>query len=160
MKALLLFNKLAKTLNKCCSFTYRKVKQQYVVQQNQIVTDEKYNKIYSYHTCLKTDNRAKNELLSVTVVHDNNLEKSKIIERVKKELKEHCGIDSGRFIKHYYIPHSLPDLKDLQCSVKPPQTGLADNIFLAGDSQLNGSLNAAIDSGEEAAMRVIEKLSN
>ena len=113
-----------------------------------------------YHTSLKTHNRAKKELLSVTVVDDKDLEKSKIIERVKKELKEYCGIDSGRFIKHYYIPHSLPDLKDLQCSVKPPQTGLADNIFLAGDSQLNGSLNAAIDSGEEAAMRVIEKLSN
>ena len=113
-----------------------------------------------YHTCLKTAKRAKKELLSVTVVHDNNLEKSKIIERVKKELKEHCGIDSGRFIKHYYIPQALPDLKDLQCYVKPSQTGLADNIFLAGDSQLNGSLNAAIVSGEDAAMRVIEKLSN
>jgi len=98
-------------------------------------------------------------LLSVTVVHDNNLEKSKIIERVKKELKEHCGIDSGRFIKHYHIPQALPDLTDLQCNVKPSKTGLADNIFLAGDSQLNGSLNAAITSGEEAAMRVIKKLS-
>jgi hypothetical protein len=51
-------------------------------------------------------------------------------------------------------------LNDLQCYVKPAQIGLADNIFLAGDSQLNGSLNAAIVSGEEAAMQVIEKLTN
>ena len=113
-----------------------------------------------YHTSLKTDNRAKKELLSVTVVHDKNLEKSKIIERVKLELKEYCGIEAGKFIKHYYIPQALPDVKNLQCSVKPTQTGLPDNTFLAGDSQLNGSLNAAIVSGEEAAMRVIEKLSN
>jgi len=85
------------------------------------------------------------------------LETSEIIERAKLELKEYCEIDSGRFIKHYYIPQALPNLKDLQCSVKPAQTGLADNIFLAGDSQLNGSLNAAIVSGEEAAIRVMEK---
>ena len=111
-----------------------------------------------YHTSLKTHNRGKKELLSVTVVDDKNLEKSKIIERVQRELKEYCGIDSGRFIKHYYIPQALPNLKNLQCSVKPAQTGLADNIFLAGDSQLNGSLNAAIVSGEEAAIRVMEKV--
>ena len=43
-----------------------------------------------YHTSLKTHNRAKKELLSVTVVDDKGLEKSKIIERVKKELKEYC----------------------------------------------------------------------
>ena len=110
-----------------------------------------------YHTSLKTHNRGKKELLSVTVVDDKNLETSEIIERAKLELKEYCEIDSGRFIKHYYIPQALPNLKDLQCSVKPAQTGLAENIFLAGDSQLNGSLNAAIVSGEEAAIRVMEK---
>jgi hypothetical protein len=74
------------------------------------------------------------------------------------ELREYCGIEADRFIKHYYIPQALPNLKDLQCSVKPGQTSLADNVFLAGDSQLNGSLNAAIVSGEEAAIRVIEKV--
>ena len=40
-----------------------------------------------YHTSLKTDNRAKKELLSVTVVDDKDLEKSKIIERVEERAK-------------------------------------------------------------------------
>ena len=38
------------------------------------------------------------------------------------------------------------------------ETRLSTGIFLAGDTQLNGSLNAAILSGENAALGVIESL--
>ena len=33
-------------------------------------------------------------------------------------------------------------------------------IFLAGDEQLNGSLNAAMISGEKAALAIIESITN
>ena len=40
----------------------------------------------------------------------------------------------------------------------PSETSLTSSIFLAGDTQLNGSLNAAMISGERAALGVVEKL--
>ena len=113
-----------------------------------------------YHTSLKTDNRAKKELLSVTVFDNNNLAEVALIKHVRNVLQKHCGINPGRFIKRYYIPQALPNLEDVQYDMTHLQTCLTKNIFLAGDTQLNGSLNAAIISGEKAAMRVIEKLSN
>ena len=35
---------------------------------------------------------------------------------------------------------------------------LSENIFLAGDTLLNGSLNAAMESGQLAAKALIEQL--
>ena len=43
--------------------------------------------------------------------------------------------------------------------MSPSETRLTSGIFLAGDTQLNGSLNAAIISGERAALAVIETIS-
>ena len=77
---------------------------------------------------------------------------------MQRELKEHCGIDSCKFIKHFNIPMSLPKLNNLQYEMLPSQTRLSETIFLAGDTQLNGSLNAAMISGERAALAVIENL--
>ena len=40
------------------------------------------------------------------------------------------------------------------------ETRLTSGIFLAGDTQLNGSLNAAMISGEKAALGPIAALSS
>ena len=53
---------------------------------------------------------------------------------------------------------ALPRLDNLQYDILPSETRLTTTIFLAGDTQLNGSLNAAMISGERAAMGVIETL--
>tara|TARA_B100000809_G_scaffold72567_2_gene70300 strand:+ start:3667 stop:4917 length:1251 start_codon:yes stop_codon:yes gene_type:complete len=111
-----------------------------------------------YHTSLKTNKSANKELLSVTVIDNKNLTDRVLIDRVKIELKEHCGIDSCKFIKQYTIPRALPKLNDLQYEKLPSETTLTNKLFLAGDTQLNGSLNAAMISGERAAMGVIERL--
>ncbi len=79
---------------------------------------------------------------------------------MKIELKEHCGIDSFKFIKHYNIPMALPKLNNLQYDMLPSETRLTTSLFLAGDTQLNGSINAAMISGERAALGVIETLSS
>lgn len=113
-----------------------------------------------YHTSLATATQTKKELLSVTVVDNKDLAEEILVERVKSELIKYCGIDSATFIKHYSIPMALPNLVDLQYEMPLAETRLTPNLFLAGDTQLNGSLNAAIISGERAALAVVEILSN
>ena len=115
------------------------------------------NNIY-YSVNLDIISDSAKSLLSVTVVDSNNFSTEKIIEKVKKELKNYCGINSIRFIKHYDIPMSLPVLNNLQYEMLPSETRLSTGVFLAGDTQLNGSLNAAIISGEKAALGVIQTL--
>lgn len=113
-----------------------------------------------YHTSLGTATTPKNELLSVTVIDNQNLPNEVLIERVKIELKEHCNIHSCKFIKHYNIPRALPKLDNLQYEMLPSETRLTSSLFLAGDTQLNGSLNAAMISGERAALGIIEVLAS
>ncbi len=113
-----------------------------------------------YTTSLATVTKSSKELLSVTVIDNQNLHNDQLIEQVKKELKDHCAIDNCNFVKHYSIPMALPQLNDLQYEVSPAKTRLTKCIFLAGDTQLNGSLNAAIISGERAALGVLETISN
>ncbi|MEM5538483.1 NAD(P)/FAD-dependent oxidoreductase [Olleya sp. AS48] len=119
--------------------------------------DAVINNIF-YHTSLDSDLKGNKELLSVTVVDNQNLSSEKLIQRVKTELKQYCGIDVIKLIKHYKIPMSLPKLQNLQYNLLPSQTRLTDTIFLAGDVQLNGSLNAAMIAGEKAALGVLDNL--
>ena len=108
-----------------------------------------------YHTSLQTSATATKELLSVTVVDRQNLTNKQLVAKVQKELKELCNIDSCTFIKQYNIPMALPNLQDIQYEMLPSETRLTETIFLAGDTQLNGSLNAAMIAGERAALEVI-----
>jgi len=113
-----------------------------------------------YHTSLNTSAKPNKELLSVTVIDNQNLSKEVLVERVERELKEYCSIDSSKFIKQYSIPKALPKLNDLQYEMLASETRLTSGIFLAGDTQLNGSLNAAMISGEKAALGAIAALSS
>jgi len=108
-----------------------------------------------YNTSLQTSATATKELLSVTVVNRQNLTNKQLVAKVQKELKELCNIDSCTFIKQYNIPMALPKLQDIQYEMLPSETRLTETIFLAGDTQLNGSLNAAMIAGERAALEVI-----
>ena len=108
-----------------------------------------------YHTSLQTSATALKELLSVTVIDRQNLTNKQLVTEVQKELKELCNIDSSTFIKQYNIPMALPNLQDIQYEMLPSETRLTETIFLAGDTQLNGSLNAAMIAGERAALEVI-----
>lgn len=111
-----------------------------------------------YHTSLKTLNGTKKELLSVTVVKTNTNEPDDLQNQVEKELIEYCNIKKARFLKQYSIPYALPDLTNIQYDIAPTETKIKDTIFLAGDHLLNGSLNAAMLSGERAAQGIVEVL--
>jgi protoporphyrinogen oxidase len=111
-----------------------------------------------YNTSLETVTDPQNELLSVTVIDTQGLSNASLIEAVKTELNECCGITATNFIKRYNIPKALPKLRNLKYEMTPSETRLTDSLFLAGDTQLNASLNAAMISGERAALGVITSI--
>jgi len=111
-----------------------------------------------YHTSVATDTHNTEELLSVTVVKEHQLSEEQLIAAVIKQLKEECNIEHLSFLAIYHIKKALPDLKNIKYEVSPLKTQLSSGIFLAGDVQLNGSLNAAMISGEKAALQVVASL--
>lgn len=124
-----------------------------------LVTDKDalINNIF-YHNSIKTSTKGAKELLSATVVKDHKLSELNLVLRVTEDLKKFCGIEVKKFIKHYHIKKALPSLSNLQYEISSSETKLKSTIFLAGDILLNGSLNAAMISGERAALGVIQTL--
>ena len=119
--------------------------------------DSLINNIF-YHTSVATNSNNTEELLSVTVVKEHQFSEKQLIAAVTKQLQEECTIDHLTFLAVYHIEKALPDLKDIKYEVSPSETQLSSGIFLAGDVQLNGSLNAAMIAGEKAALQVIASL--
>ncbi len=111
-----------------------------------------------YHSSIAMEHCGKDELLSVTVVKEHQLSEEELVAQVKRELQRECGIKNLRFLKRYQIPKALPQLRNLQYDATPSETQLNERIFLAGDVQLNGSLNAAMLSGEKAALGLVQVL--
>ena len=96
------------------------------------------------------------ELLSVTVIDSKSFSNEDLIDRVEYELKKYCDINVIRLISQFNIPKSLPDLNDISYTKISSEFQISDSIFLAGDQELNGSLNAAITSGEMSAFQLIK----
>ena len=111
-----------------------------------------------YPTSISTSTKGNKELLSVTIVKNHKLKESDLIEKVKQELLEFCNISEAYFLKRYKIKKALPNINNLQYEISSTETKLKSTIFLAGDQLLNGSLNAAMISGERAALGVIQTL--
>lgn len=111
-----------------------------------------------YHTSLETSTINNKELLSVTIVKNHTLKEDKLIEKIQDELQRFCNISDTTFLKRYQIKKALPKLSNLQYEISSSETKLKETIFLAGDQLLNGSLNAAMISGERAALGVIQTL--
>lgn len=96
------------------------------------------------------------ELLSVTVIDSKSFSNEDLIDRVEYELKKYCDINVIRLISQFNIPKSLPDLNDISYTKISSEFQISDSIFSAGDQELNGSLNAAITSGEMSAFQLIK----
>ena len=110
------------------------------------------NNLYAY-----TDAKTGNTILSVTSLDYNNTSDEKIIEKIISEIKKYTGALKVKYIQHYQINRALPDIHNLKMTVQGEENQLKDNIFLAGDSLMNGSLNAAMESGRLAAEALLEK---
>lgn len=111
-----------------------------------------------FHNSIDTYSKGDKELLSVTVVKETELLGKALQKKVEEDLLQFCGIGELRFLKHYAIKKALPDLDTVHYELEPTETQLSGNIFLAGDQLLNGSQNAAMLSGERAALGVIQTL--
>jgi len=107
---------------------------------------------------VNTTSRGEKELLSVTVVKSHQLSEKDLVEKVEAELKTYCKIETSRFLKLYPIKKALPNVAEVHYDISPTETQLKPTIYLAGDYLLNGSLNAAMQSGERAAQGVIMSL--
>ncbi len=111
-----------------------------------------------FTTSIANNNSSKKELLSVTIVRDHNLHETLLVKEVIKELKEICGIEVSKFVKMYDIPKALPKLDSLKYAPTKEAIKVSESVILAGDQLCNGSLNAAMLSGELAAQVAIETL--
>ena len=100
----------------------------------------------------------KTNTLSATIVRDHTYNEKDLIGKVQTELKSLCGITDCRFLKRYKIKRALPKLQNLKYGLPPSETKINSTVFLAGDVLLNGSLNAAMLAGEQAAMGIISLL--
>ncbi|SEP68034.1 Flavin containing amine oxidoreductase [Hyunsoonleella jejuensis] len=99
-----------------------------------------------------------NKLLSVSVVKRHGLSEEELIKRIMEELNLYFSISTLRHLKTYTIEKALPDLANVSYSIDPSETQLTDSIYLVGDTLLNGSLNAAMLSGELAAKAIHQKI--
>ena len=113
-----------------------------------------------YNSSLSSVTKPAHELLCVTVIDDQNLSDHKLVTAVEDELKVLCDITIIRFIKQYRITKALPKLENLKYEMKPSEMQLSKSLFVAGDTQLNASFNAAMISGEQAALAVIKAATN
>ena len=107
---------------------------------------------------MKTALNGGKELLCITVIDNHGLKGDELTQKVKSELKEHFNIDVLRWIKTYEIPKALPDLKEIKYTLTATESRYSEKIFLAGDTLVNGSLNAAMLSGEHVALEVIKTI--
>ncbi len=153
-------NPMQKTTWKSCETFYFETNSRTIDQPLiGLISDKEalINNIF-YPTGLETKTSGKKEILSVTVVKKHNLTPELLQKQVEHELKKYCGIETIRCIKHYTIAKALPHLSDIKYAKTPAETHWNDTIFLAGDTQLNGSLNAAMISGESAGMGVVNAI--
>ena len=98
-------------------------------------------------------------LLSVTVTQDSKADEL-LVKMVALELEALTGIKANFFhhIKTYEITEALPQVEDMQYTISPTNTKIQDDVYLAGDYLLNGSINAAMTAGRKAAEAVMLSL--
>lgn len=112
---------------------------------------------FFFTTSIKNNNTTKVEVLSVTIVKEHHLSETELITQVKKELQQNCKIVTKRFIKRYHIKNALPDLEQVTNEGTTKHFQFSDHIYLAGDHQINGSLNAAMSSGALVAQLISDR---
>ena len=94
-------------------------------------------------------------LYSVTLKDHVSLSED-LPEKVAKELETLVGKEIPlEHLETYEVKRALPQLENLHYDRQLTEFILKDNIYLAGDYLLNGSLDAALRSGRKAAQALI-----
>lgn len=97
-------------------------------------------------------------LISITLKEP--LGKDEDIAQAEQDLLRHSRLpsDALTFLRRYDIKQALPRLPHLAHTYDPSHSRLTEHVFLAGDQQLNGSLDAAMRSGRLAAQGLLEAM--
>lgn len=145
---------------KSCQTLYFEIQKRNIKKPLIGLVAEKFSLINNifYTTSIANQNTSDKELLSVTVIKNHNLHEDLLVKEVTKELKDICGITVLKFVKLFTIAKALPKLDALAYTPLKTDIKINDHIILAGDWLCNGSLNAAMLSGELAAQTAIETL--
>jgi phytoene dehydrogenase-like protein len=98
-------------------------------------------------------------LISVSLIDHSKKDKVDMIESVQKELQQwYADAIHWKHLKTYEILYALPKDENVSYALNPAEIKLAENIFIAGDHLLNGSINAAMKTGRVAAELIIETM--
>lgn len=113
------------------------------------------NNIFYPSSITKPDNKKDKELISLTVVDRKNLSTEELKTQVEQELIANFGLKNLKFIKHYSIPKSLPNL---EAPSHKAEMELKGNSISVGDFLSNGSQNAACKTGEEVSDLLVKSM--
>jgi phytoene dehydrogenase-like protein len=99
-------------------------------------------------------------LISVSLIdYDKKNNQGDMIENVKQELQYwYADAVHWKHLKTYQILYALPKDENVGYALSKDQVKLSENIFIAGDHLLNGSINAAMKTGRVAAEYILEEL--
>lgn len=98
-------------------------------------------------------------VLSVTVLNHLEMSDEALVDRVKKELENYCGIDETEFLYLFDIPQALPVFESVKYAADTEDIRTAEeNVYRIGDFTANASLNAAMLSGAKAAELIAEDI--
>lgn len=140
---------------KTCVCAYFEVDQTNIPEHTiALIADEAnlINNLYAYK-----DTNSGKIILSVTSLADSDNTEHNIIAKMQAEVRQYTGANQVNHLQSFSIPKALPDIQDLNYSDQARNTQLLDHIFLAGDYLLNGSLNAAMESGRLAAQGIMQQ---
>ena len=121
------------------------------------ISDSLINNVF-FPTSVQESPDPDHDLVSVTVVKHHMYSSQELAIQVKLELEKYFFVKQARFIKHYKLSMALPDLKSVSYNPKPRTVNFDNKILLCGDHTVNGSLNAAMLSGEIAAKQALKHL--
>ena len=97
-------------------------------------------------------------LISASIIGLEKASDEELSTTIKTEMSKWFGeqTQSWQHLKTYRIEYSLPNQDAVTNDVEPKGFHIKDNIFVAGDFLLNGSINAAMKSGRLAAEAIGE----
>jgi len=100
-------------------------------------------------------------LISISVVGDPGLKNNELNNAVKKELQTWFGKEASqwRHLHTHTVHYALPNQSNVKQAISAEQFKIRDGLYACGDYQLNGSINASMKAGREAADCVVDKLS-
>ncbi len=83
---------------------------------------------------------------------------SDIEAQIKKECQAWFGkqTEQWKMITRHHIRKALPKQKTVKFDLSKEESQIGENIFLAGDTMINGSINGALKSGRRAAEFAME----